>query len=120
MSRRECRQVAKAIVAPPVRAPVIVANDRHVLARVWTDPLVLNGAAWPGSCELEGSFDASVPGRDSYTARVGSARVTTIEWKALAESANETSVVAPFAQARASAVPRARTVVTPSPAPPIP
>ena len=112
--------MAKAIAAPPLRVPVILANERHVLARVWAGPLVLNGAAWPQGCVLQGSFDADVPGRDTYTARVGSARVTTIQWKALAASANEMDVNAPFADARASAVPGARTVAPPSPAPPIP
>ena len=107
-------------MAPPLRAPVILATERQVLARVWTGSLVLNGAPWPEGCALQGPFDAAVPGRDTYTARVGSARVTTIEWKALAASANEMDVVAPFADARASGVPGARTVVPPSPAPPIP
>jgi len=103
-----------------MRAAVVVSSDHHVLARVWAGPLVLNAADWPAGCELLGPFAATVPGRDNYTAGAGTGRAVEVSWPTLAAAGKELDVAVPFDRAGAASVPGARTVPSPSPAPPIP
>jgi hypothetical protein len=120
LTTAQCRRVAKDIVAPPMEAPVIVANDRRVLARPSAGPMELNAADWPRDCTLVGPFATVVPGRETYTLRVGVARASQVAWTRLAVPDPGVDVTGAYARARAVAVPGSPRVPSPSPAPPPP